>query len=77
MKAPLKKERSPRPTLPKRDFEPLEHSVYVGRQRLGRYERLAKARYAAYDANNRSLGRFKKLADAQKAFDRLAGGGEQ
>jgi hypothetical protein len=57
------------------DFEPLEHSVYVGRRSLGRYERIGKRKYAAYDSSGRLLGRFTKLANAQKAFDRLAAGG--
>jgi hypothetical protein len=41
---------------PKPDFEHVEHSVYEGRQRLGRYERIAPACYAAYDAEDRPLG---------------------
>jgi hypothetical protein len=35
------------------EFEPLEHSVYCGRQRLGRYVRVGPKRYATYDAGNR------------------------
>jgi hypothetical protein len=62
---------------PKQKFEPLEHSVYVGRRFLGRYERIGKSKFAAFDADNRPLGRFNKLANAQKAFDRLATGSEQ
>jgi hypothetical protein len=57
------------------EFEPLEHSVYVGRQRLGRYERTGKRKYAAFDADDRLLGRFTKLANAQKAFDCLTATG--
>jgi hypothetical protein len=64
------------PPLPNQ-FDPLEHSVYVGRQRLGRYARIGNRKYAAYDANERLLGRFMKLANAQRAFDRLASGGER
>ncbi len=62
---------------PKQKFEPLEHSVYVGRRFLGRYERISKSKYAAYDANGRLLGRFTKLTKAQKVFSGLAMGGEQ
>jgi hypothetical protein len=62
---------------PKQKFEPLEHSVYVGRRFLGRYKRIGKNKFSAFDADDRLLGRFKKLANAQKAFDRLAAEGEQ
>lgn len=51
----------------KPDFEPLEHSVYSGRQRLGRYVRIAASRYAAYDFHDRLLGDFKKRKDAWAA----------
>ena len=49
------------------DFEPLEHSVYYGRQRLGRYVRIAKKLYAAFDALDRPLGNFKKPRQAYAA----------
>jgi hypothetical protein len=48
-------------------FEPLEHSVYDGRQRLGRYVRISARRYAAYDSHDRLLGDFKKRKDAYTA----------
>jgi hypothetical protein len=64
-------------SLPKQKFEPLEHSVYVGRLRLGRYERIANRKYAAYDVNDRLLGRFTKLANARRAFNWLANGRDQ
>lgn len=48
-------------------FEPLEHSVYYGRQRLGRYDRIAKKLYAAFDALDRPLGKFKTRAQAYAA----------
>jgi hypothetical protein len=57
----------------KASFEQAEHSVYVGRQRLGRYARVAETRYQAYDACDRLLGSFKERADALAAID-LAGG---
>jgi hypothetical protein len=59
------------------EFEPLEHSVYHGRQRLGCYVRIAARRYAAYDARNRSLGKFKKRKDAWSAISSAARGAAQ
>jgi hypothetical protein len=60
----------------KQNFKELEHSVYEGRQRLGRYSRIAPRRYAAYDANDRRLGNFASTRKAYKAVsaaaDRLA-----
>ena len=49
-------------------FEPVEHSVYSGRERLGRYLRTAPRRFAAYDAADRPLGIFKKQKDACAAI---------
>ena len=57
--------------VPAPDFEPLEHSVYVGRQHFGRYERISKKKYAAYDSKGKLLGRFTGLARVRKAFDPL------
>ena len=37
---------------------PVEHSVYVGRERLGRYLKFDRKRYTAFDAGDRSLGVF-------------------
>src|SRR6266566_8239754 len=59
----------------KLDFEPLEHSVYHGRERLGRYARVAPRRYAAYDANDRLLGDYRKRKEAWAAINRAASGG--
>ena len=59
------------------DFAPLEHSVYIGRRRLGRYTRVNLRLYAAYDACNRHLGRFTKRADALAAIDCATGEREQ
>ena len=53
----------------KPDFEPFEHSVYSGQQRLGRYVRIAARRYAAYDSHDRLLGDFKKRKDAWTAVN--------
>ena len=52
----------------KPDFEPLEHSVYCGRRRLGRYVRIAARRYAAYNSCDRPLGDFEKQKDAWAAI---------
>jgi hypothetical protein len=52
----------------KPDFEPLEHSVYSGRQRLGRYVRIRPRRYVAYDSRDRLLGNFKKRKEAWSAI---------
>jgi hypothetical protein len=48
-------------------FEPLEHSVYLGRERLGRYSRIGPKLFAAFDAKDRLLGEFKKRKDAYVA----------
>jgi hypothetical protein len=53
-------------------FEPLEHSVYFGRQRLGHYARVGKRLYAAYGASGRLLGRFKSRKKAWAAISGAA-----
>jgi hypothetical protein len=76
--APSMKRARRRPATPQRErleFEPVEHSVYIGRQRLGHYVRIGVRRYAAYDLRNRLLGSFTKRADALAAIDGI--GGEQ
>jgi hypothetical protein len=55
-------------TGPKPKFNPLEHSVYCGRERLGSYVRISATSYAAYDARCRLLGRFRKRKDAWRAI---------
>lgn len=62
-------------TLPKSNFEPLEHSVYEGRRRLGRYVRIAPTWYAAFDAEDRPLGEFSRSQDAYKAVVAISAGG--
>jgi hypothetical protein len=59
-------------TVPKPKFDPLEHSVYCGRERLGSYVRVSTTRYAAYDASYCLLGRFKKRRDAWRAISLAA-----
>jgi hypothetical protein len=58
------------PQRKQRNFEPLYHSVYDGRERLGHYIRIAPRRYAAYDAHNRLLGKFGSKAAAFAAVGR-------
>ena len=53
--------------LQRPDLEPLEHSVYLGRERLGRYSRIGQERYAAFDARDRLLGEFRRRKDAYAA----------
>lgn len=49
------------------EFPPLEHSVYSGRERLGRYSRVGVKQYAAYDAGDAHLGNFKSRRAAYRA----------
>jgi hypothetical protein len=46
----------------------VEHSVYLGRERLGRYVKANRKRYTAFDANNRVLGSFRIRAKALMAI---------
>jgi hypothetical protein len=55
-------------------YEPAEHSVYVGRHRLGRYSRAAVDRYAAFGVDDRPLGGFADRLEALAAIDRAATG---
>ncbi|MEJ1937729.1 hypothetical protein WDZ92_46650, partial [Nostoc sp. NIES-2111] len=63
-------------TDPKPKFEPLEHSVYCGRQRLGRYSQTGKKSYAAFDARDRFLGQFKSRRAAYAAVGQSARGAQ-
>jgi hypothetical protein len=49
------------------EFPPLDHSVYLGRERLGRYSRVGVKLYAAYDADNAHLGNFRTRLAAYQA----------
>lgn len=49
------------------EFDPVEHSVYLGRERLGRYSRAGKNLYRAFDAGDRLLGDFGRPCEAYKA----------
>jgi hypothetical protein len=59
------------------DFEQLQHSVYQGRVWLGRYERVAPTRYAAFDARHRKLREFVRPLDAYRAIAGISVGGAQ
>jgi hypothetical protein len=56
--------------------KPIEHSVYLGRERLGRYVRIDRKRFKAFDAIDRPLGNFRVRARAlsaiRKAWSRSA-----
>jgi hypothetical protein len=66
----LPRRRSAIPKCKRADFERLEHSVYLGRERLGRCSRIGQKLYAAFDAKDRLLGRFKRLRNAYAAVSR-------
>ena len=50
------------------DHEPVDHSVYSGRQRLGRYVRIALKQYEAFDSVDRPLGKFSSRVKAWSAI---------
>jgi hypothetical protein len=56
--------------------KPIEHSLYFGRERLGRYVKVDRKTFKAFDSKNRRLGTFrtraKALAAIRKAWARLA-----
>ena len=48
--------------------EPIEHSVYLGRERLGRYQKIDRKLYKAFDADDRPLGNFRTQTRALVAI---------
>lgn len=56
--------------------KPIEHSLYHGRERLGRYVRVGHNGFQAFDAFDRPLGKFRirerALAAIRKAWARRA-----
>jgi hypothetical protein len=48
--------------------EPAEYSVYFGRERLGRFIRLDKKEFEAFDRTDRPLGTFCKRKEALRAI---------
>jgi hypothetical protein len=57
--------RSPEP-------KPIKHSVYIGRERLGRYVQTDSRNFKAFDAKDRPLGRFRIRARALAAIRKAA-----
>jgi hypothetical protein len=57
-------------------LKPIEHSLYLGRERLGRYVQMDRKRFKAFDALDRPLGNFRirarVLAAIRKAWRRRA-----
>jgi hypothetical protein len=60
---------SARGTWPK----PIEHAVYIGRERLGRYVQTDRKKYKAFDAANQPLDNFRVRARALAAFRKARG----
>jgi hypothetical protein len=56
--------------------KPIKHSLYFGRERLGRYVKVDRKTFKAFDSKNRRLGTFRTraraLAAIRKAWARLA-----
>jgi hypothetical protein len=56
--------------------KPIEHSLYFGRERLGRYVKIDRETFKAFDFKNRRLGSFRTRAGAlaaiREAWARLA-----
>ena len=63
---------APRGTDPARQRKPIEHSVYIGRERLGRYAQTDRRKYKAFDANDRPLGNFRVRTRALAAIRKVA-----
>jgi len=51
--------------------KPIEHSVYLGRERLGRYVQMDHKRFKAFDALDRPLGNFRIRAGALAAIRKV------
>src|SRR6476659_7992053 len=52
--------------------EPIQHSVYIGRERLGRYVQTDRKKFKAFDANDRPLGNFRVRARVLVAIRKAA-----
>jgi hypothetical protein len=57
-------------SLPKPKFQPLFHSVYVGRERTGKYVQVDRNKFEAFDANDEPLGNFRVRARMLAAIDK-------
>lgn len=60
---------------PKPKFEPVEHFVYLGRERIGRHIKTTSRRYAA--ARERLLSHYGSRVTAYNAAGKAAAGGAQ
>ena len=54
------------------EFEPRRHSVYFGRQRLGRYVQTGRRNFKVFDADDKPLGGFRVRARALAAIRKAA-----
>ena len=50
----------------------IEHSVYIGRERLGKYAQTDRRKYKAFDAHDRPLGNFRVRTRALAAIRKAA-----
>jgi hypothetical protein len=66
--------RRKRPSNAAPNFEPVQRSVYIGRQYLGRYVQVEKTKFEAFDARQRSLGIFRSAAKSVGAISNQIGG---
>jgi hypothetical protein len=55
------------------ETESAEYSVYVGRERLGRFVCLAETKFEAFDRDDRPLGSFRKRKGALCAINAASG----
>jgi hypothetical protein len=62
------------PSSPKTaSWKPIGHSLYLGRERLGRYVQTERKLFKAFDAHDRPLGIFLTRARALAAIDKACG----
>jgi hypothetical protein len=52
--------------------KPIQHWVYIGRERLGRYVQAGPRKYKAFDAKDRPLGNFRVHATVPAAIRKAA-----
>jgi hypothetical protein len=54
-------------------WKPIEHSLYLGRERLGRYVQTERKLFKAFDARDRPLGIFLTRMRALDAIGKARG----
>ncbi len=64
--------RGKRVSRPATPFQPLERSVYVGREHLGRFTQIGKTEFEVFDAAGRRLGIARSNTAALAAIDKCA-----